>query len=283
MPIQFSPIVASRAMGEDGAFAVWSVELHELGELASPIASLDHFRVTGRPFSPHPHAGFSAVTYVFEDSETSLRSRDSLGNDVITGPGGIVWTQAGSGLIHEEIPAENHRELHGLQIFVNLSSENKLVAPQMLRLENRQVPEWRNNAGNRVRVLTGDFEGVSSPLAPAEPFNLFDVHLQRSISLPVADGDNAVVYVLTGGVVVRADGWKQRVASEHAMVIHGSDGRVTLESSGSAHLLILSGAQIREPIFTHGPFIMNEPSQVEAAIARYRNGDMGRLEPFQES
>ena len=57
----------------------------------------DEFRVTGRPFPPHPHAGFSAVTYVLEDSEGKLRSRDSLGNDLVTGPGGIVWTQAGSG------------------------------------------------------------------------------------------------------------------------------------------------------------------------------------------
>ena len=31
-------------------------------------------RVRGQPFSPHPHAGFSAVTYVFEDSEGSLEA-----------------------------------------------------------------------------------------------------------------------------------------------------------------------------------------------------------------
>jgi redox-sensitive bicupin YhaK (pirin superfamily) len=84
----------------------------------------DEFRVTGRPFPPHPHAGFSAVTYVLEDSEGKLRSRDSLGNDLVTGPGGIVWTQAGSGLIHEELPADSNRELHAVQVFVNLSSRN---------------------------------------------------------------------------------------------------------------------------------------------------------------
>jgi hypothetical protein len=72
---------------------------------------------------------------VFEDSPGDLRSRDSLGNDVVTGPGGIVWTQAGSGLLHEETPADPDRELHGLQVFVNLSSNNKLAAPQMPRKE----------------------------------------------------------------------------------------------------------------------------------------------------
>jgi redox-sensitive bicupin YhaK (pirin superfamily) len=48
---------------------------------------------------------------------------------------GIVWTQAGSGVICHEIPAETGCELHGLHIFVNLSPENKLVAPELLRLE----------------------------------------------------------------------------------------------------------------------------------------------------
>jgi redox-sensitive bicupin YhaK (pirin superfamily) len=62
---------------------------------------------------------------VFEDSKAALRSRDSLGEDVVVGPGGIVWTEAGRGVMHEELPASDD-ELHGLQIFVNLSAKNKL-------------------------------------------------------------------------------------------------------------------------------------------------------------
>lgn len=100
-----------------------------------PIAVLDDFRVRGEPFPPLPHAGFSAVAYVFEDSQSGLRSRDSLGDDVVIGPAGIVWTQAGSGVIHHEIPASDG-DLHVLQLFVNLSAKNKLIAPQMLKPEN---------------------------------------------------------------------------------------------------------------------------------------------------
>jgi hypothetical protein len=51
---------------------VWSednsIKLLDLDERPSPIAVLDDFRVCGRPFGPHPHAGSSALTYVFEDS-----------------------------------------------------------------------------------------------------------------------------------------------------------------------------------------------------------------------
>lgn len=239
--------------------------------------------MTGRPFEPHPHADFSAVSYVFKDSQGSLRTRDSLGNDFITGPGGIVWAQAGSGVIHEEFPAETGREMHGLQIFVNLSSKKKLASPQVFWLAKSEVPEWRNTVGDRVRVVVGSFEGVSSPLVPAEPFNLLDVELRSEISFGLHNAHNALVYVLTGGVLVSTGGRNQNVEAEHAMALHGSGGRLMFESSRPAQLLILSGAEIREPVLVDGSFIMNEPSQIEAAFARYGTGGMGCLPPLSES
>lgn len=281
MSIQFSPAIAAQERGS-AIFSVKAIDLHELVELGSPITVLDDFRVRGQPFAPHPHAGFSAVTYVFEDSQGALRSRDSLGNDVVVGPGGIVWTQTGSGVIHHEVPAESGRELHGLQLFVNLSSKNKLVAPQMLRLAKNEVPEWRSGAGDRVRVVVGSFEDIASPLAPAEPFNLLDVELRREISFNLQNAHYALVYVVEGSVRVRADGRERRVAGEHAVALHGSGGHVTFKAAHPAHFLILSGAEIREPVLEYGPFIMNELSQIEAASARYRAGEMGYLAPLSD-
>ena len=279
MTVQFSPAIAAKERGS-GMFSVKAIDLESLGERASPIVVLDHFRVRGLPFAPHPHAGFSAVTCVLEDSAAALRSRDSLGNDIVVGPGGIVWTQAGSGVMHHEIPAEADRELHGLQIFVNLSARNKLLPPKMLWLASSEVPERRSEAGDRVRVLAGSFEGLASPLVPAEPLDLLDVTLRRAIGFTLPEDHNALVYVIKGRILLRADGRAQEVASEHAVALHGDGGRVTLAAREAAHVVILSGAEIREPIVVDGPFIMNDRSQVEGAIARYRAGSMGRLEPL---
>jgi len=279
MSIQFSSVIAARTQGRGSTFAVKQIDLHELGKRASPVAVLDDFRVTGRPFGPHPHAGFSPVTYVFEDSKGSLRARDSLGNDAVVGPGGVVWTQAGSGLMHEEIPADD-RELHGLQIFVNVSAKNKLTPPRVQRLQGHQIPEWHNNAGDRLRVVVGEFKGLSSRITPAEPFNLFDVELRREITFPLPAGHNALLYVLRGEVLVRADPPGQSVTAEHAIALHGErGGDVVLQPVHSAELVILSGAEIDEPVHAEGPFIMNDASQVEDAFTRFRKGAMGRLTP----
>jgi redox-sensitive bicupin YhaK (pirin superfamily) len=282
MSIQFSPVIALQESGRGTTFSMRNIDLHKLGELASPIVVFDDFRVRGRPFAPHPHAGFSAVTYVFKDSQANLRSRTSLGHDLVIGPGGIGWTDAGSGLIHEEVPAEADRELHGLQLFVNLSAKNKEVSPRVLWLNRSEVPEWQSLDGDHVCVVVGSFEGVSSPLVPMEPFTLLDVELRHEISYHLQDTHNTLVYVLSGDVKVRADDREQNVAGQHVLALHGDDECVKLEALHHAHFLILSGTAMHEPMLAEGPFIMNERSQIEAAIARYRTGGMGHLVPLSE-
>ena len=278
-----APIVAARAHRSNPGFSVRSIDMQQLGDTGSPVVVLDEFRVRGRPFPPHPHAGFSAVTYVFEDSESGLRSRSSVGDDVVVGPGGIVWTEAASGVIHEELPADTGRELHGLQVFVNLRSENKRAAPRVLQLENGDVPEWRSDAGDRVRVAVGSFDNVESPLVPAEPFDLLDVDLRSHIRFPLREGRNALVYVLDGRLRVHADGWEQTVTGGHAVGLHGAGGGATFDVARPTHIVVLSGAPVHEPVLVDGPFIMNHRAQIEDAIARYRAGRMGRLAPLADA
>ena len=174
------------------------------------------------------------------------------------------------------------RELHGVQLFVNRSARNKLIPPRVLHLDPGDVPEWRSDGGDRVRIVAGSFGGVSSPMDPAEPFTLLDAWLQQEISVAVPDGHNTVVYVLSGNVAVRAQGREEKAAGGQALALTGRDGggEVRLEASRPVHLLVLSGAEICEPVVTAGPFIMNEPSQIDDAAARYQRGEMGHLAPL---
>ncbi|MBR0834247.1 pirin family protein [Bradyrhizobium manausense] len=280
MSLRFSPIASARRRNHGGTFSLKAVDLSDLAEAASPVTVLDDFRVHGQPFAPHPHAGISAVTYVFEDSEGNLRSRDSLGNDVVVGPGGLVWTQAGSGVIHHETPADTY-ELHGLQLLVNLSAKNKLVAPRMLWLRGGDVPEWCNDeTSDRVRIVVGSFEGHSSPLVPAEPFTFLDVLLRKAIPFDLPPGHNALVYLVGGAIRLRSGEREQKMAGGHAIALYGGGGCVVIEALSPSHLVILAGPDINDPLVVGGPFIMNEPGQIEAAVARYRSGKMGYLAPL---
>jgi redox-sensitive bicupin YhaK (pirin superfamily) len=280
MSAKFSPVVAAQQRHIPGFNSLSYIDLEELGVANSPIAVLDDFRVDSPPFSPHPHAGFAAVTYVFEDSAAGVRSRSSSGANLVVGPGGIVWSHAGRGVVHEEVPDVPGHELHGVQIFVNVSAQNKFSDPAVLHLDSADVPEWRDGTGSRVRVVVGRFEDVISPLIPVEPFTLLDVALRGELSFPLPSRHNAVIYMRTGTVAMLAGDSEATVGESHAVAIRTDGEGVTLVALEPSELLILAALEIDEPFVVDGPFIMNDRQQVAAAVERFRTGAMGALEPL---
>lgn len=280
MSTKFSPAIPVARRQMPGFSGVNFVDVDALGVGASPIAVFDDFRVRTMPFSPHPHAGFSAVTYVMRDSEGAVRSRASSGQDLVVGPGGIVWTEAGRGVIHEEVPANPSRELHGVQLFVNLSSRNKLNEPRVRSLQGADVPEWRGHQGDRVKVVVGSFEDIESPLTTTEPFTMLDADIVGTVNFQLDAGNNAIVYVREGVIDVGSDdGQGTRVSAAQAVSLQDGPAAITLQAVEPAAVLLLSGPQINEPVIAQGPFIMNDASQIDAAIRRYESGAMGHLEP----
>jgi redox-sensitive bicupin YhaK (pirin superfamily) len=261
-----------------GHFTTNSFHLHTHGEATSPFIVLDEFRVRGRPFPPHPHAGFSAVTYVFEDSGSGLRVRDSLGNDVVVQPGGLVWTQAGQGVMHQEAASDPGHELHGAQIFINLSAQHKLLPAQTLWLDAPAVPQWSSGAGDRVRVLAGSFGQLTSALTPAEETTLLDISLRNGLELPCGPGCSAVLYVVSGEVRVSDSGIE--LASGQAAAFQG-EGRISVHAlSPDAHVFFMEGSSLRETLVINGPFIMNSQQQISEAVGRFQSGSFGDLAPL---
>lgn len=276
--VRFSEIVHAQRHSSGGIFSVNTIDLAQMNDLSSPLALLDNFRVSGQPFGPHPHAGFSAITYVFEDSAVALRSRDSLGNDLEIGPGGIVWLQAGRGAQHQEVPAVRGSELHGAQIYVNLSMRNKLADPKTMHMLSSQIPEWRNETGDRVRVLVGGYENLVSAIKPVEPYTILEAFLTDSIDLPLGLGDNTVVYVLGGKLDLRVDDQIHRLLSETAIALSGPGEVKLVATKGVTHALLLTGPALNEPVVADGPLIMNDVAGIRSAFYRFQSGEMGMLE-----
>jgi len=277
MSLKFSPAVEAMEAGQSGNFSALRIDLKSLGPFITPVMGFDLYRMSGPTFAPHPHAGFSAVSYVFEDSRGGLRNRDSLGNDLVVEPGDLLWTQAGRGVIHDEFPANNGATVHGLQLFVNLKSKLKGLPPQMFYASAGAIPVAKNEVGNRIRVLSGQLGDLRSPISPAEPFDFFDARLQKTWKYAIRGGWNAMVFVLSGSVAL--DG---RTISERQALGVQSDGNgdeLLIEPTPGAHILLLSGRDPKEPVAAYGPFIMNTEAEIAHAYERYRAGEMGSIGP----
>lgn len=248
-----------------------------------PFLNLDDFRMSVPTFPPHPHAGFSAVTYMFEDSPGAFINRDSLGDRSRIGPGALHWTQAARGMMHEEIPESPGTMCHGLQMFVNLRSDDKNALPRAFHVAAPDVPVVLLGEGTRVRVLAGDFSGARSPLTELlTPIILLDVQLPGGAraSLPIDPDQRCFAMSIAGAGATGPE--RARVElGPHSAVGFADDGdhvEITARAEG-LHVLIAAGRPIGEPVVFGGPFAMTTRGELAAAQTRYERGEMGRLAP----
>lgn len=244
-----------------------------------PFIGIDHAWMSAPTFPPHPHAGFSAVTYLFLDSETGMANRDSRGTRNLIEPGGLHWTAAGQGVVHEEVPALTGRTTHLLQIFVNLPADRQNAAPFALTLAPQDVPVVQRH-GARVRVPLGGFGGVHSPLTPPTDVTLLDVSLEAGaeLEIPVPAGQRAFFMPVHGRAEL--DGEAFGIDDLGAAVLPVVDRVQTHKLSapdGSAKVAVFIGEPLRQPIFSNGPMAFASQQNLIAATAAYQRGDMGRL------
>ena len=73
---------------------------------------------------PHPHRGFSPVTFVFKGG---THHRDSRENKEKVSEGGTQWMHAGMGIVHSERPLEHEMEI--VQLSNNNPAKNKKDQP----------------------------------------------------------------------------------------------------------------------------------------------------------
>jgi redox-sensitive bicupin YhaK (pirin superfamily) len=247
--------------------------------LLDPFMGVDHAWMSAPTFPPHPHAGFSAVTYLFPDAETGIANRDSKGNRTLIQPGGLHWTAAGRGVVHQEDPAVLGQAAHLLQIFVNLPRDRQGAEPFALTLLPQDVPVLQR-PGAHIRVPLGQFDGAQSPLTPPTEVTLLDITLeagatlavnvpagQRAFFMPIAgsaslDGDVFGLTSLKAPVLAEAD-----TATSHTLVA----------TAGACQVAVFIGTPLHQPVISNGPMAFASQADLIAATAAYHRGEMGRL------
>ena len=65
---------------------------------------------------------------------------------------------AGRGIVHCEMPADDDIS-HGLQLWVNLKAEDKMVEPQYQELKDKDIPRTKQD-GVCVKVIAGETMGI---------------------------------------------------------------------------------------------------------------------------
>jgi redox-sensitive bicupin YhaK (pirin superfamily) len=233
----------------------------------------------------HPHRGFETVTYMIDGT---FQHQDSIGGGGLITNGSTQWMTAGSGILHIERPPEqliaSGGLFHGIQLWVNLPSADKMIDPRYQDLEAGNVVLLTSpDGGALVRVIAGDVAGHRGPGATHTPISLVHATVQpgAELVLPWPPEFNALVYALAGTGTIGADARPLRTGQ---LVVHGTGDALVLRADAaqeSRHpaldVLILGGRPIGEPVYAHGPFVMNTRAEIIQAFEDFEAGKLGTV------
>jgi redox-sensitive bicupin YhaK (pirin superfamily) len=259
--------------------------LEVYNNLNDPIIRFDHFDFSEAVFDAHPHAGYSALTYLFEESENGLSNYDSHGRHHNILPGCLHWTLGGRGVMHREVPLTRARSARGIQVFVNLEMDKKFCEPAAIHIAANEVPVW-SDGKNRIRVVAGEAKGLRSPFAAPQPFLLLDGYQQgNSSEVEIPAGYSVLLYVVGGELSPVAEGISCQTLTEKqaVMIVNGADSaqQLKLESIGPCRWVLLGGTPSETPAIWFGGFAMGSYDQIRKAIQDHADGRMGSLAFFE--
>lgn len=258
-------------------FEALSFSHRQLDGMMDPLIMVDHFTMTEPTFGAHAHAGLSAVSVLFEDSTGTFRNRDSLGNDIGLAPGDLYWLRAARGAVHDEAPIPGSRT-HGLQLFVNMPASDRQQAPASLHVPAGQMPVLEGT-GHRVRVMSGECNGVAGAIPPALPLAILDIQLEPggSFAHSVNPDHAAWIHAVRGEVAVAIDGEIHLVSGRQALAVRNARV-IGLSSLSGGQAVLLSGKPLREPFIQRGPFAMRNAEELAAVVAAHEAGELGAID-----
>jgi len=224
---------------------------------------------------PHPHRGFSPVTFVFKGD---VEHRDSLGNDAIVEGGGTQWMFAGKGITHSERPskkmAEGGGEIEFIQFWVNAPAEYKM-RPAFYKPISKDDTPIITHEKCEIMVVCGEYEGVEGSVSYYSPLTLLRIDMKESAELKIdlQKSFNTIIYQLDGELNINGD-----ISFGKDMTWFNNDGNIIeVNSKKDTRFIVLSGEPINEQIMSYGPFVMNTQAEIMEAIRDSQSGKMGLL------
>ena len=226
---------------------------------------------------PHPHAGFETVSLLLEGEMGDQRH--------ILKDGDLQLMTAGSGIVHSET-IDTKKKMRLMQLWINLPKKDRWAEPRVQDLSFASAPFLEENGVN-IRLYSGSFAGLISPVKNYANFILADIHLAPNSTLlkELPASYNAFLYVINGDLKVGDEnkilkeaqtGWLNTFSEQGA-----SELRLTGGDKGS-RVLLYAGEPTGDEIVSYGPFIGDTQEDIRRLYKDFRENKMKHISTVSE-
>ncbi len=229
---------------------------------------------SGLPFGPHPHRGIETVTFIIDGD---ICHKDNGGHESVMTAGGVQWMTAGSGLMHEEVSSKEFKKNGGpleiLQLWLNLPSRLRMTKPNYVGLEKESIPMLSVNDGVNIQCISGTWENQEGPFPTITGISLALIHFKNgsSYTLNAPPEHTIFFYTIRGSLTLE----NTIVKALNLVEFTDEGGEIIIKSNEDSILLLGYGKPYHEPIFSHGPFVMNTKEEIIEAYNDYNAGKFG--------
>ncbi|WP_336733560.1 pirin family protein [Chryseobacterium sp. VD8] len=238
-----------------------------------------HFNGTDQPrgVGVHPHRGFETVTIAYKGK---VQHHDSAGGGGIIGEGDVQWMTAAKGVLHKEYHEKEWAKEGGIfqmvQLWVNLPSVYKMSCPKYQAIKNSDMTKVDLGENGHIEVIAGEFQNQKGPAFTFSPVHMMNAKLKNggkaAFSFP--ENFNTAALVIEGSIIVNNE---EKAPLNHLVLFQNEGEDFTVEATEDSVVLVISGMPLNEPIFPHGPFVMNSREEIIQAFEDFNLGRFGYL------
>lgn len=238
-----------------------------------------HFNGTERPrgVGVHPHRGFETVTIAYQGK---VEHHDSAGGGGIIGQGDVQWMTAAKGVLHKEYHETEWAKEGGIfqmvQLWVNLPSTDKMSDPKYQAIKNSDMKNVDLGENGFIEVIAGVYKDQKGPATTFSPVHMMNAKLKKGgkAEFDFPADFNTAALVIEGSIIINGE---EKVKTDYLALFKNEGENFTLEATEDSVVLIISGQPLNEPIYPHGPFVMNSREEIIQAFEDYNLGKFGYL------
>jgi len=272
-----------------GEIEVQRVLPNEYAQAIGPFVFIEHFLSYKQSLngenkglvdqSWNPCRGTTTITYILAGTVEHL---DSMGNHITLGSGGVHWTSAGKGIVHNEMvrtePGVTHPEISVIRFWVNLPSNLKSGAPDYFSLHSNEIPkEELDGIAGWVKIISGKYGNTVAKIPGYSKEFLYHIHLEAGKQFLITTNQTIECAAFLPSDKAVVNDIEFQSGQLVVFTSHGEIIKINNRSEAAIDILLFGGQPNNEPIVSDGFFVMNTPHEITQAYNDYYDGKYGQI------